>query len=259
MGGLLQRRGTTALVVLAVATVGLATAGASLASAATVDGTIIATRTYDFTIRTAGKPNDALARMVSYATALGAKDYKYVYGGGHAHAGVPTNGGFDCSGSVAAVLAAGGLWPKSGAVGSDLGLVQELKSRGLIANGPGSGPDQITLYDHPGKTIEMSIDGRTYGVGGDSKGGPGWVDDSLVRKSDLREYHILPRALHASHADSNDVTFSYRLTRAGYKISKELTVGAKVSLSYSNGSLAMLELDSIQNTGGRPFRGSATS
>jgi hypothetical protein len=259
MGGLLQRKGTTALVVLGVATVGLATAGASLASAATIDGTIVATRTYDFTIRTAGKPNDPLARMVSYATALGAKDYKYVYGGGHAHAGVPTNGGFDCSGSVAAVLAAGGLWPKSGAVGSDLGLVQELKSRGLIANGPGSGPDQVTLYDHPGKTIEMSIDGRTYGVGGDSKGGPGWVDDSLVSKSDLREYHILPRVLHASQADSNDVTFSYRLTGAGYKISKELTVGAKVSLSYSNGSLAMLELDSIQNTGGRPFRGSATS
>src|ERR1700721_2513539 len=93
-----------------------------------------------------------------------------VDGGGHARAGTPTNGGFDCSGSVAAVLAAGGLWPKAGAVGSDLGLVQELKSRGLIATGPGSGPDQVTLYDHPGKTIEMSIDGRAYGVGGDSKG-----------------------------------------------------------------------------------------
>jgi hypothetical protein len=234
----------TALVVLGVAAGSLATAEASLASAATIKGTIIATRTYDFTIRTAGTPNDPLARMVSYATALGAKDYKYVYGGGHAHAGTPTDGGFDCSGSVAAVLAAGGLWPKAGAVGSDLGLVQELK---------------VTLYDHPGKTIEMSIDGRIYGVGGDSKGGPGWVDDSLVSKSDLREYHILPRALHASNADSNDVTFSYRLTGAGYKISKELTVGAKVSLSYSNGSLAMLELNSITNVGGKPFRGSATN
>jgi hypothetical protein len=248
----------TALVILGVAAGSLATAEASLASAATIKGTIIATRTYDFTIRTAGKPNDSLARMVSYATALGAKDYKYVYGGGHAHAGVPTKGGFDCSGSVAAVLAAGGLWPKAGPVGSDLGLVQELKSRGLIANGPGSGPGQVTLYDHPGKTIEMSIAGRLYGVGGDSKGGPGWVDNSTASKSDLREYHILPSALHASHTDSYDVTFSYRLTAAQYKISQELTVGAKVSLSYSNAALGMLDLNSIQNIGGKPFRGSAT-
>jgi hypothetical protein len=136
--------------------------------------------------------------------------------------------------------------------------VQELKSRGLIAPGPGSGPDQVTLYDHPGKTIEMSINGRIYGVGGDSKGGPGWVDNSLVSKSDLREYHILPRALHAGHSDSYDVTFSYRLTAAQYKISKELTVGAKVSLSYSNGALGMLELNSISNIGGTPFSGKTT-
>jgi hypothetical protein len=251
-------RGKRALAMVGVAAVGLATAGPSLASAATVQGTIVATRTYDFTISTAGKPNDPLAKMISYATNLGTKDYKYVYGGGHAHAGTPTAGGFDCSGSVAAVLAAGGLWPKGGPVGSDLGLVAELKSHGLIANGPGSGPDQVTLYDHPGKTIEMSIDGRTWGVGGDSKGGPGWVDNSLVSKSDLREYHILPRALHAGHADSYDVTFSYRLTSAQYKISRELTVGAKVSLSYSNGALGMLELNSIQNIGGKPFRGSST-
>jgi hypothetical protein len=234
-------------------------AGPSLASSATIEGRIVATRTYDFTISTAGKPNDPLARMISYATALGARDYKYVYGGGHAHAGTPTGGGFDCSGSVAAVLAAGGLWPKGGAVGSDLGLVQALESRGLIAGGPGSGPDQVTLYDHPGKTIEMSIDGRIYGVGGDAKGGPGWVDDSSVSKSDLRQYHILPRALHAGRSDAYDVTFSYRLTRAQYKISRELRVGAKVSLSYSNGALGMLELNSISNIGGTPFRGQTTS
>jgi hypothetical protein len=248
-----------ALAMVGAAAVGLATAGPSFASTATIQGTIVATRMYDFTISTAGKPNDPLAKMISYATALGAKDYKYVYGGGHAHAGTPTAGGFDCSGSVAAVLAAGGLWPKGGPVGSDLGLVAELKSHGLIASGPGSGPDQVTLYDHPGKTIEMSINGRTYGVGGDRKGGPGWVDDSLVSKSDLREYHILPRALHAGRTDSYDVTFSYRLNAAQYKISRELTVGAKVSLSYSNGALGMLELNSIQNTGGKPFRGSTTS
>jgi hypothetical protein len=247
--------GMKAFALLGATAVGLAAAGPSWASAATIKGTIVATRTYDFTIRTAGKPNDPLAKMISYATALGAKDYKYVYGGGHAHAGTPTGGGFDCSGSVAAVLAAGGLWPKAGAVGSDLGLVQALKSRGMIANGPGSGADQVTLYDHPGKTIEMSINGRIYGVGGDAKGGPGWVDDSLVSKSDLREYHILPRALHAAQSDSYDVTFSYRLNAAGYKISKELRVGSKVSLSYSNGGLAMLELNSISNTGGTPFRG----
>lgn len=248
-------RGTKVLAVLGATLAGLAAAGPSLAHAATVDGTVVATRTYDFTIRTAGKPGDPLAKMISYATALGARDYKYVYGGGHAHAGVATGGGFDCSGSVAAVLASGGLWPKGGAVGSDLGLVAELKSRGLIASGPGSGPDQVTLYDHPGKTIEMSIDGRIWGVGGDAKGGPGWVDDSLVSASDLREYHVLPRALHAGSGDSNDITFSYRLNGAGYKISKELAVGSKVAVNFSNGKLAMLELDSIKNIGGTPFKG----
>ncbi len=250
----LRRQGAKGLLVLGATAAALAGAAPSSAHAATIDGTIVATRMYDFTIRTAGKPRDPLARMVSYATALGAKDYKYVYGGGHAHAGTPTDGGFDCSGSVAAVLAAGGLWPKAGAVGSDLGLVQELKSRGLIANGPGHGPDQVTLYDHPGKTIEMSIDGRIYGVGGDSRGGPGWVDGSLISSSDLREYHILPRVLRVGHSDSYDVTFSYRLTAAQYQISKELAVGSKVAISYSNGHLAMLDLDSIKNIGGTPFK-----
>jgi hypothetical protein len=249
----------TALALLVATVVGLTAAGASLASPPAIQGTIVATRTYDFTVRVAGTPSNSLAKMIAYATAAGAKDYKYVYGGGHAHAGVPTNGGFDCSGSVAAVLAAGGLWPKAGPVGSDLGLVQALKSRGLIASGPGSGADQVTLYDHPGKTIEMSIDGRIYGVGGDRKGGPGWVDDSMISSGDLRQYHILPRLLKISHSDSYDVTFSYRLNSAQYKISKELTVGAKVEVNYSNGKLAMLQLDSIKNIGGKPFRGSASN
>jgi hypothetical protein len=257
-----MRRGI-ALTLLSAIVFGLGTAATSLAGtarvvSASIKGTVIATRTYDFTIRLAGKPNDSLAKMISYATALGAKDFKYVYGGGHVHAGTPTGGGFDCSGSVAAVLAAGGLWPKGGAVGSDLGLVQELESRGLIAPGPGTGVDQVTLYDHPGKTIEMSIDGRIYGVGGDSKGGPGWVDAGLISPGDLREYHLLPSALHVGDSDSYDVTFSYRLNGAGYKISKELRVGSKVDLNYSNGKLAMLELNSITNIGGTPFRTPST-
>jgi hypothetical protein len=54
------------------------------------------------------------------ATAISAKQYPYVWGGGHAHAGTPDTGaggsaiGYDCSGSTGAVLAAAGMGFKLG-------------------------------------------------------------------------------------------------------------------------------------------------
>ncbi len=64
-----------------------------------------------------------------------AADYPYVWGGGHGQAGIASVGmkgpgyngkrrGFDCSGAVAAVLVAGGLWPAGHSVPNDAGLIR---------------------------------------------------------------------------------------------------------------------------------------
>lgn len=52
--------------------------------------------------------------MWQKAKAIHAKHYPYVWGGGHASAGKPSGGGYDCSGSVGAVLAAGHFHLKPG-------------------------------------------------------------------------------------------------------------------------------------------------
>jgi hypothetical protein len=49
------------------------------------------------------------AKAYLAARSIDAKHYPYVWGGGHARAGSPSGGGYDCSGSTVAVLAAAGL------------------------------------------------------------------------------------------------------------------------------------------------------
>lgn len=61
-----------------------------------------------FTASGGGAPA-SVDRAWSAAASIDAKHYPYVWGGGHGSAGVPSGGGFDCSGSVCAVLAAAGL------------------------------------------------------------------------------------------------------------------------------------------------------
>jgi hypothetical protein len=72
------------------------------------------------------------------AQAITAKRFPYVWGGGHGAAGVPSGGGFDCSGSVCAVLAAAGLGFRPGGPVSVSGA---LESWGVA--GPGQ---QLTVY-----------------------------------------------------------------------------------------------------------------
>ena len=49
-------------------------------------------------------------RAYEAANYIGSKNYPYVWGGGHGAAGQPSGGGYDCSGSVSAVIAmAGGM------------------------------------------------------------------------------------------------------------------------------------------------------
>ena len=103
------------------------------------------------TLATPGRRLGVINAMTAAAGAITREDYPYVWAGGHARAGVASVGargpgyngrrlGFDCSGSVAAVLVAGGLWPAGGGVPSELGVIDQLLAEHLIAPGPGRSP-----------------------------------------------------------------------------------------------------------------------
>jgi hypothetical protein len=151
-----------------------------------------------------------LSSLIVAANTVTAGDYPYVYGGGHPHAGTPSIGipgpgydghtvGYDCSGSVAAVLAGGGLWPAGGSVPSDSGVISQLLSQHLILAGQGSGAQEVTLFDNPGQHIFMRIDGRYFGTsdgaGGNRTqphGGAGWLNDGApdANSSSFIAYHF---------------------------------------------------------------------
>jgi cell wall-associated NlpC family hydrolase len=84
--------------------------------------------------RTADGVVNALATAANNVTK---RAFPYVYGGGHSQAGIASIGikgpgyngrriGFDCSGSVAAVLAGGGLWPAGAGLPNDAGIISSL-------------------------------------------------------------------------------------------------------------------------------------
>lgn len=239
----------TALIGLSGLCALLCASGAQAAQGPHVAGTIVAVTPDQFTIQTPGKPVGVLNALTSAANRITAEDLPYVWGGGHGEAGVPSIGerggsgfngrrkGYDCSGAVAAVLVAGGLWPQGSGVPNDEGVIQYLRRQGLIAPGAGTGPTEVTLYDNPGVHIFMNIDGRFWGTsdgggGGDSKGGPGWLDDGAwdVTNRNFRRYHFLSSALKAK------TTAGYSLTFYATSLSTMLPstgVGSKVSVSYS--------------------------
>jgi hypothetical protein len=129
-------------VLLAVPTGAVATQLPPRSTEAT--GTLTSDSVYSFTIQTAGKAVGVLNALTSAANRVAVADYPYVWGGGHREAGIASVGlkgpgyngkrrGFDCSGSVVAVLVAGGLWPAGTPVPSDAGVIQYLLRAKLIA------------------------------------------------------------------------------------------------------------------------------
>src|SRR5947209_12109019 len=151
--------------------------------------------------------------MTAAATSITSRDYPYVYGGGHTQAGVASVGtrrrgrriGFDCSGSVAAVLASAGLWPTGAGVPNDAGVIAQLLREKVLARGVGTGPVEVTLYDHPGVHIFMNIDGRFFGTsdgggGANPRGGAGWLSDGApdASRSVYKPYHFLAAVLRSS-------------------------------------------------------------
>jgi hypothetical protein len=254
----------------------LCAAGAQAAGATQVTGTITAVTPDQFTIQTPGKPVGVLNALASAATRIGAQDLPYVWGGGHGQAGVASIGerggtgfngkriGYDCSGAVAAVLVAAGLWPQGSGVPNDAAMITYLRKQKLIAPGAGAGPTEVTLYDDPGVHIFMNIDGRFWGTsdggagGGDAKGGPGWIDDGAwdATSKNFRRYHFVTSALKATTTAGYSMTFyspnaSTLLAATG--------VGSKVNVSYTTSQYGTMTASSLTFTGQLTAVGAVTA
>jgi phage-related protein/cell wall-associated NlpC family hydrolase len=114
----------------------------------------------------------AVQAMVREADKIAAHHYNYEWGGGHGAIGVPGHGsghgsgpgvGFDCSGTVSAVLHAAGL------------LNTPLTSGPLMSWGaPGPGKS-VTIWASPVHTF-MAMNGHYFGTSGSNTGGgAGWI------------------------------------------------------------------------------------
>ncbi len=211
--------------------------------------------------------------LTEAATAVTEGDYPYVWGGGHAAAGVASIGikgpgyngrrvGYDCSGSVAAVLAGAGLWPADSPVPGDAGIITQLLREQLIARGVGQAPDEVTLYDDPGVHIFMSIDGRFFGTSdggaGNSKGGPTWLDDGAPDASAraYKRYHLLPSVLKEQTTYGQSFTFQLGPGTVGID---GFAVGDDLQVSYVEASSGSIIARSVGFVGAITTSGTVTS
>ena len=238
-------------------------------------GKITALGQFGVTIQTPGPQIGLIDAMTKAANALTADDYPYVWGGGHAVAGVASTGdrggpgangkrlGYDCSGAVAAVLEAAGLWPAGYGVPNDAGVIQQLLAQHLIARGAAAMPDGVTLYDHPGVHIFMNIDGRFFGTsdgggGGDAKGGPGWLDDGApdVQSRAFKQYHLLPSVLRDRTAYGHIYGFQ---TPVQSPMVVGAEVGEKITVSYSALGDGGMAATAVVYAGERTLTGTITA
>jgi hypothetical protein len=238
-----------------------------------VTGTITSTGSYSFTVQTPGRPTGVLAALTTAANKITAEDYPYVWGGGHGEAGIASVGergpgyngksrGYDCSGSVAAVLSGAGLWPAGAGVPNDAGVIQYLRQHGEIAPGAGDGPGEVTLYDDPGVHIFMNINGRFFGTsdgggGGDKRGGPGWLDDGAwdAHSNRFRRYHFLPSAIKATTDAGYTLAFQFG---AGLSM-PVLPAGASVQVAYRTTNQGTMVATAVTPIGEQNAAGTVTA
>lgn len=230
---------------------------AATGSSGQASGTVIGVAGHTFALEASGGRMPVLAALRSAADGVTAGDFPYVYAGGHAQAGVASIGlkgpgynghriGFDCSGSVAAVLSEAGVWPVAAGVPSDAGVITELLHAHLIARGRGHGSGEVTLYDDWGVHIFMDIDGRFFGTsdgagGGNPNGGAGWLDDGAPDASSrhYKPYHLLPSVLRQQTSLERILTFTVP-GRHRAAITHGLMLGSAVHVGYTvapNGNL----------------------
>lgn len=262
-------------VLLTLGAAGLALPMSATASTgtSTYQGTLQLIGQSDFVVHHAGQSRGVIRALSSAANHLTGGTYPYVWGGGHAQAGVPSVGqkgpghngrrrGFDCSGSVAAVLSAARLWPTGASVPGDSGVISELRSWHLIAPGAKSGPTQVNLYDDPGVHIFMSIGGRFFGTSaggseGNSKGGPGWLDGSTpdAFSHAYKRYHFVSSALHGRIAGQS-VAF-----RPGtlQQLVGQFQPGEPISVSYRQTRYGTLDATSVSYPGAASMTGTVTA
>jgi hypothetical protein len=251
-----------------------ATAAAGAVFSGSATGTVITVSGNSFTIQTAGRRIGVVNAMTAAANRITSHDYPYVYGGGHAEAGTASVGirglgyngrrrGFDCSGSIAAVLAAAGLWPAGGGVPSDAGVISTLRSERLIQRGVGKGPVDVTLYDHRGVHIFMNIDGRFFGTsdgagGGNPHGGAGWLDDGAPDASSLgyKAYHFPRSVLRGSTSSGHILSFQLGALQTG---AAGLAVGEEAQVSYEETASGELLASSVGFPGGATTSGTVAS
>jgi hypothetical protein len=233
-------------------------AAAPLPSRGSVRGTVVSVGWSSLTLRLGGRPMSVMGALTAAADHVAAGEYPYVWGGGHAAAGMadvgildpahhPGNGpghngrrvGYDCSGTVAAVLSGAGLWTAGTGVPSDAGIVSELRRAGVIAAGAGHGPASVTLWDHRGVHIFMAIGGRYFGTsdGGagapaNPSGGAGWLDDGApdTLRGAFRPFHVVAGALRGRMIYGPTLTLALRGPVAD--TAAALAVGTRVRVGY---------------------------
>ncbi len=206
---------------------------------AAASGRVVGLSWASFTVQTSGRRMAVVQALIAAANALSTDNYPYVWAGGHPAAGAASVGtrgpgytghtiGFDCSGSVAAVLSAAGLWQPGTPVPGDSGVIAQLRQEGLIARGVGRGATSVTLYDDPGVHIFMNIDGRFFGTGANAKGGPGWLTYGGVTRA-FKPWHFVPSALRGMASYGPELTFGLGKDAA---LMSGLSVGQRVQVRY---------------------------
>jgi hypothetical protein len=241
------------------------TSGAAAAPSAPVQGhvsgTVIGVDGRTFAIETSGGRMPVVQSLTDAANLVTTGDFPYVYGGGHAQAGIASIGikgpgyngrriGFDCSGSVAAVLAGAGLWPVAGGVPNDAGVVAQLLREHLIARGRGHGAGDVTFYDDPGVHIFMDIDGHFFGTsdgggGGNPSGGAGWLDDGApdAHSRTYKAYHLLAGPLGEPTTLERIFTFQ---TAGQPGLVHGLQLGSDVHVGYTQAPNGRLTAQSVK-------------
>jgi hypothetical protein len=244
-------------------------AATAQAAPSQASGTIMALGASWFTIQTSGRRTGVVNAMVAAANAVTRSNYPYVWGGGHPEAGVASASGrkrrvgFDCSGSVAAVLAGAGVWPAGSPVPNDAAVISQLLRAGLIARGPGRGPVEVTLYDHPSVHIFMNIDGRFFGTsdgggGGSAKGGPGWLGDGApdAHNRAFKQYHLLASVLKDRTSYGHALTFQTATTPS---LLYGTAVGDRVTVSYTPSDSGTMTASAIAYPGAVTTSGTVTA
>jgi len=211
-------------------------------------GTVIGVARGSFAIESSRGRMSVVNALTNAANLVTEGDFPYVYGGGHAQAGIASIGikgpgyngrriGFDCSGSVAAVLSGAGVWQPTSGVPNDAGIIAQLLSEHLIARGAGHGASEVTLYDDPGVHIFMEIDGHFFGTsdgggGGNPAGGAGWLADGAPEATShvYKRYHLRLPVIQQQTTFERILTFE---TTGHATVTHGLELGSDVHVGYT--------------------------